>query len=148
MIRLVAKDIMFPRVKRCAKDKGSEHVKKLMINYTALPVVNDDLEVIGTVSDYDVHDAVSEKRTVHELSAESLMSCGHAEHGVCKEPLTISANMLIDDIVKTLDREGVSIMPVEDERKKLVGIITRKSVINAITEIGVWPDVDFRKWAA
>jgi CBS domain-containing protein len=148
MIRLVAKDIMFPRVKQCTKDKGSEHMKKLMINYLALPVVNDDLEVIGTVSDYDVPDAVNEKRTVHELSAESLMSCGHAEHGVCKEPLTISANMLIDDIVKTLDRERVSIMPVEDERKKLVGIITRKSVINAITEIGIWPDVDFRKWAA
>jgi Mg/Co/Ni transporter MgtE len=78
---------MFPRVSLDAKDKGSELVKKLMINYLALPFVNDDLEVIGIVSDYDVLDALNEKRTVHECSAESLMSCSHAEHGVCKEPL-------------------------------------------------------------
>jgi CBS domain-containing protein len=76
------------------------------------------------------------------------MSCGHAEHGVCTEPLTISANMLIDDIVNTLYKERVSILPVVDEKKKLVGIITRKSIINAITELGVWPDVEFRKRAA
>jgi predicted transcriptional regulator len=95
MIRLVAKNIMFPRVSLCAKDKGSELVKKFMINYPALPVGNNDLGVIGIVSDYDVLDALNEKRTVHELTAETLMSCGHAEHGVCKEPLTISANMLM-----------------------------------------------------
>jgi CBS domain-containing protein len=148
MTRLVAKDIMFPRVSLYAKEKGSELVKKLMINYPALPVVNDNLEVIGIVSDYDVLDALNEKRTVHEFSAESLMSCGHAEHGVCTEPLTISANMLIDDIVNTLYKERVSILPVVDEKKKLVGIITRKSIINAITELGVWPDVEFRKRAA
>jgi CBS domain-containing protein len=139
---------MFPRVSLYAKEKGSELVKKLMINYPALPVVNDNLEVIGIVSDYDVLDALNEKRTVHEFSAESLMSCGHAEHGVCTEPLTISANMLIDDIVNTLYKERVSILPVVDEKKKLVGIITRKSIINAITELGVWPDVEFRKRAA
>jgi CBS domain-containing protein len=148
MVQLGVKDIMFPRVSLYAKDKGSELVKKLMINYPALPVVNDDLEVIGIVSDYDVLDALYEKRTVHEFSAESLMSCGHAAHGVCKEPLTISANMLIDDIVNTLYKERVSILPVVDERKKLVGIITRKSIINAIAEMGVWPDVDFRIRAA
>lgn len=51
MIRLVIKDIMFPQVSLYAKDKGSELVKKLMINYPALPVVNNDLEVIGIVSD-------------------------------------------------------------------------------------------------
>jgi CBS domain-containing protein len=139
---------MFPRVSLYAKEKGSELVKKLMINYPALPVVNDNLEVIGIVSDYDVLDALNEKRTVHEFSAESLMSCGHAEHGVCTEPLTISANMLIDDIVNTLYKERVSILPVVDEKKKLVGIITRKGIINAITELGVWPDVEFRKRAA
>jgi CBS domain-containing protein len=139
---------MFPRVSLYAKDKGSELVKKLMINYPALPVVNDNLEVIGIVSDYDVLDALNEKRTVHEFSAESLMSCGHAEHGVCTDPLAISANMPIDDIVNTLYKERVSILPVVDEKKKLVGIITRKSIINLITELGVWPEVEFRKRAA
>jgi CBS domain-containing protein len=56
--------------------------------------------------------------------------------------------MPIDDIVNTLYKERVSILPVVDEKKKLVGIITRKSIINLITELGFWPDVEFRKRAA
>ena len=43
MVWLAAKDIMFPRVSPYAKDKGSELVKKLLSNYPALPIVNDDL---------------------------------------------------------------------------------------------------------
>jgi CBS-domain-containing membrane protein len=44
--------------------------------------------------------------------------------------------MLINDIVNTLYKERVSILPVVDERKKLVGIMTRKSVINQSRKSG------------
>ncbi len=148
MIRLYAKDIMHPRVSLYFKDKGSDLVKKMMVNYPALPVVNDDLEVVGIVSEYDILDALKEKRTIHEFSAESLMSCGHAEHGTCKEPVTISSDMPIDDIVDTLFKERLSILPVVDDKKKLVGIITRKNVIYAIAEQGFWAEAEFRKRAA
>src|SRR3990172_5736776 len=104
MVRLYAKDIMHPRISLYFKDKGSDLVKKMLVNYPALPVVNDDLEVVGIVSEYDVLDALKEKRTIHEFSAESLMSCGHAEHGACKDPVTISSDTPIDEIVDTLYR--------------------------------------------
>ena len=148
MIRLYAKDIMHPKVSLYVKDKGSDLVKKMLVNYPALPVVNDELEVVGIVSEYDILDALKEKRTIHEFSAESLMSCGHAEHGACKEPVTITSDTPIEDIVDTLHRERLSILPVVDEKKRLVGIVTRKNIIFAMAEQGFWTEAEFRKRAA
>jgi CBS domain-containing protein len=54
----------------------------------------------------------------------------------------------IDDIVDTLYRERVSILPVVDDRRKLVGILTRKNIISAMAEQGFWPEAEFRKRAA
>ena len=148
MTMLYAKDIMHPRLSLSVKDSGHDVVKKLLVDYPALPVVNDKLEVVGIVSEFEVLAALAEKRTIHEFSAESLMGCGHAEHGVCKDPLTISQNATIDDVVNTFVKEGVSILPVVDNAKKLVGIIARKNIISAMAEPGFWPQAEFRKRAA
>jgi CBS domain-containing protein len=139
---------MHPRVSLYIKDKGADVVKKLLGNYPALPVVNDRGEVVGVVSEYDVLDALKEKRTINEFSAESIMSCGHAEHGVCSEPITAFAGTPINDIVTTLYNDRLSILPVVDDKKKLVGIITRKNIIHAVTEMGFWPEAEFQKRVA
>ena len=148
MTDLYAKDIMHPRLSLSIKDKGNDLVKKLLASYPALPVVNDNLEVVGIVSEYDVLDALKEKRTIHEFSAESLMGCGHAEHGACKEPLTISMNATIEDVISTFYKERVSILPVVDDGKKLIGIISRKNIIAAMVEESFWPQVAFQKRVA
>ena len=86
-------------------------MKKLMINYPIFTLVNDELEVIGIVWGYDVLDVLTEKGVVHEFSAESLMSCGHVEDGVCTEPLVaISVMMRIDGFVSTLIKARLSIL--------------------------------------
>lgn len=141
---VVAKDIMHPRVSLPAKEKGLELLKKLMCPYPALPVVNDNLEVIGVVSEYDILDALKEGRTIHEFSAESVMSCGHAEHEVCSTPVTVTSDTPIEDIVEIMYSLRFSILPVV-ENKKLVGIISRKNIINAMAEQGFWPEHEFKK---
>jgi len=139
-----AKDIMHPRVSLPSKMKGEELVERLMCGYPALPVVNDNLEVIGIVSEYDVLAAVKEGRTVHEFSAETLMNCGHAEHDVCSTPVTVTPDTPIEDIVEIMYSLRFSILPVVDN-KKLVGIISRKNIINALAEKGFWPEHEFKK---
>ena len=117
------KDIMHPRVSLPAKLKGQELVEKLMCGYPALPVVDDNLEVMGIVSEYDVLSAVKEGRTIHEFSAESLMSCGHAGHeGVCTKPVTVAVDAPIEEIVDLFygNSSGLSILPVVD-KNRLVG---------------------------
>ncbi len=140
----VAKDIMYPRVSLYAKEKGEELVKKLMSPYPALPVVNENDEVIGIVSEYDILNALKEGRTIHEFSAESIMSCGHAEHGVCSTPVTVTPNIAIEDVADLMYNRNVTILPVVAD-KKLVGIVTRKSIINAMAERGFWPEHEFQK---
>lgn len=139
-----ARDIMYPRVSIPAKMKGDEVVRKLTCPYPALPVINDDFEVVGIVSEYDLLSAVREGRTTHEFSAESIMSCGHADHGVCSKPVTVPADAPIEEISSLLFSDSFTVLPVVQD-KMLVGLITRKSVINAMAEQGYWHETDFQK---
>ena len=141
---IVAKDIMYPRVSLSAKTKGIDLVRKLMCPYPGVPVVNEKSAVIGIVSEYEILDAIRENRTVNEFSAESLMSCGHAEHGVCSTPVTVSPNTSIEDIADLMYKRNISILPVV-ENNVLVGLITRKSIINAMAEEGFWKEHEFKK---
>jgi CBS domain-containing protein len=146
---IAAKDIMHPRVSIEAKEKGSELVKKLMSPYPALPVVDEKGTVLGIVSEYDVLDAVREGRTIHEFDAETIMSCGHIEHSdVCTEPIVVSPDTTIEDIVEIFYGQRISVIPVvghQLERRPLVGIITRTCIVNALAEKGFWKEHEFQK---
>jgi CBS domain-containing protein len=141
-----ARDIMHPRVTLQAQDAGEDVVKKLMSPYPALPVVNENSEVVGIVSEYDVLSALAEGRTIHEFSAETIMSCGHAAHTdePCKTPVTVTPVMSIIKVVETFIAHNVTILPVVDN-KKLVGIISRKNIINAVAEKGFWRGAELKK---
>lgn len=139
-----AKDIMYPRMSLPAKMKGDIVLDKLTCPYPALPVVNEAREVIGIVSEYDILEAVRENRTIHEFSAESIMSCGHAEHGVCSTPVAVQMDAAIEDIVDLFYESKLSVLPVLDG-KQLAGLITRKSVINAMAEEGFWAEHEFKQ---
>lgn len=141
---ICAANIMYPRLSVPAKMGGKELVQKLTCPYPALPVVNDNQEVIGIVSEYDILNAIKEGRTVHEFSAETIMSCGHAEHGVCSTPVTVQPDALIEDVACLMFCTNFTILPVVDGQK-LVGILTRKSIINAMTEQGYWHEASFQK---
>ncbi|RJQ15088.1 MAG: CBS domain-containing protein [Nitrospiraceae bacterium] len=146
MARLTARDIMHPRASVPAKENGQELIKKLTGSYPALPVVNDNLEVVGIVSEYDIIDAIKEKRTIHEFSAESIMSCGHAAHEqeVCRTPVTVQPNAAVSEVIDLMYTNDISVVPVV-EGKKLIGIIGRKNIINAMAEKGFWPEEEFQK---
>jgi len=138
-----AKDIMYPRLSLPAGEKGKELVNKLLLPYPALPVVNDNREVIGVVSEYDILDALEEGRTMNELTAQSLMKCGHFRHtSACNRPLTVSTCTSLEEVVNLFFKEKFSILPVIEECK-LVGLITRKTIINALAEEHYGPEHGF-----
>jgi CBS domain-containing protein len=140
-----AKDIMHPRMSLSLKDKGPELLKKLTCEYPALPVVNEQLKVVGIVSEYEILDALLQGRTIHEFSAESIMSCGHAEHeGVCAEPICVSPDTPVEDVVSLMYEQNISILPVVEDGR-LVGVLPRKAIVNALAEPGMWPEHEFKK---
>ncbi len=145
MTCVAARDVMHPRLSIPTKAAGPDVVKKLLSEYPALPVVNEKQEVVGIVSEYDILDALKEGHTIHEFSAESIMSCGHIDHtDVCTEPITVSPDTTIEDLVEIFFGQRISIIPVV-ENNKLVGIVSRKSFINALAEEGFWPEHEFKQ---
>lgn len=145
---LSAKDIMHPRLSVPAKESGESLVNRMLCIYPGLPVVNENDEVIGVVTEHDIFDAVKEHRTIHEFSAESIMSCGHIEHeGVCGEPVTVTRDTSIDEVVNIMHSKHLSILPVVENAtsRKLVGLISRKNIINALSEKHFWPEYEFQK---
>ncbi len=128
MMPRAAKDVMLPMMSLHVKDRGSTLVKKLSGGYHALPVVNDDHEVVGIVSEQNILDALEHKKTIFQCSAESIMSCGHAEHARCAAPVSVSPGTPINDVIRTMFKERLSTVPVV-ENGKLVGIIHRKNIL-------------------
>lgn len=143
---LSARDVMHPRASLPAKMAGPELIERLTGAYPALPVVNEDLEVIGVVSEHDVLQAIKEGRTIHEFSAESLMTCGHVDHGSCGSPVSVAPDSSLDDVVKLFLGNGasLSVLPVVS-KKKLVGVIARKNLMVALVEKGFWPEHELKK---
>ena len=145
-----AKDIMHPKLSLPQKEPGHSLVNRLLSPYPGLPVVNDEDQVIGIVTEYDVFDALMNNRTVHEFSAESIMGCGHMEHeGVCNEPVSVSQDTPVEKVLEIMYKEKMSILPVvENERnRRLVGIIARKNLISALAERNFWPEHEFQRRA-
>jgi CBS domain-containing protein len=151
MATLKAKDIMHPRFSFDAKAPGECIVEKLTSPYPGLPVVNDNMEVIGIVTEYDVLDALKSGRTVHEFSAESIMGCGHMEHeAVCREPVVVSQDASIGEVLNLFYEKHLTVLPVVENAKnrKLVGVIARKNLMNALSEKDFWPEHQFAKRVA
>ncbi|MFO0754019.1 MAG: CBS domain-containing protein [Thermodesulfovibrionales bacterium] len=140
---ITARDIMHPRMSIQAKERGTDIVKRLLCPYSALPVVNEQIEVIGIVSEYDVLEAVRQGKTLYEIEAQSIMSCGHAEHGYCSSPVTVMPETRIEDVVELMVSLRCLMLPVV-EHKKLAGIVGRKQIVNALAEAGFWPEHEFK----
>ncbi len=150
MTAMTAKDIMHPRLSLPQKEPGQSLVNKLLCSYPGLPVVNENDQVIGIVTEYDVFDALMNNRTVHEFSAESIMGCGHMEHeGVCNEPHCVAQDTPVDKVLEIMYNEKLSILPVvkDEKNRQLVGIIARKNIISAVAERNFCPEHEFQKRA-
>ncbi len=119
---VAAKDLMLKGVSLHVGEHGSTLVKKLSGRYHALPVVNDDRRVVGIVTESSILRAIREDKTIFRSTAGSLMTCGHRRHGFCRSPLTVSADTPIRDVLLTMNRERLSLIPVVHEGV-LVGVI-------------------------
>lgn len=121
---VTAKDLMMNGISLHLDDRGSTLVKKLSGRYHAVPVVNDDREVMGIVTEESILKALREEKTIFQCTARSLMTCGHLEHESCSSPLTVSPDTPIADVLRTMFRERLSAMPVVQDGV-LVGVISR-----------------------
>ena len=87
--------------------------------YGSLPVVDDDMNLIGIVSEYDLLGVLLEKRDEKTIKAEDIMT---------KNPITVEEDTSIFDVIKTLEGHKLIRVPVV-KGSRLVGILTRRDVL-------------------
>jgi CBS domain-containing protein len=125
---VAAGDLMLQGASLHVGDRGSTLVKKLSGRYHALPVVNDDREVVGIISEQSILRALRTEKTLFECTAGMLMTCGHLGHESCGNPVAVSPDTPVRDVVRTMLREQLSVVPVV-KRRKLVGLLNRKDLV-------------------
>jgi CBS domain-containing protein len=134
---LQAKDIMHPRLSVMDKEKGDALIRKMLCEYPALPVINEKLEVLGVVSEHDILFALKEGRTIHEFDAETVMT---------SPAYTAYPDTPVTAIIEKMVTNQLTLVPVVAKgNSQLVGIISRKNILNAASEHGFWPEHEFKK---
>jgi arabinose-5-phosphate isomerase len=94
-----------------------------------LPVINEAVEVIGIVTEFDLLGALREGMKVDEITAERIMS---------KEPITANMETSAEELIEMMLENNFTVIPIV-ENKKLVGIVDRFSIMDAYIEPWIFP---------
>lgn len=95
-------------------------LKKFIKNnvHERYPVVNKDNEVVGIVSLTDIAENAKEDELVENI--------------MIKNPIVVMASATLAYAAHIMAWEGIKLCPVVDERKTLIGVISREDVIKAM----------------
>jgi predicted transcriptional regulator len=144
-------DIMSRKAVSVREDDTLDKVIKLLTNFniTGCPVVDHQENVIGVVAQTDILKFVNVYGKVNQYSKfESLIqnavSGGRMDLSKLKRAkvkdfgrkkvITVNDSHNIRDVIRVMDRYDVERLPVV-KKNKLMGIVTRKDVIKALTNM-------------
>ena len=119
-----AGDVMTPHPTCCTPDTPLERIAQLMVlqDCGEIPVVEDDQSriPIGVVTDRDiVCRVVARGKNPLEQTAESCMS-----HPI----ITVPEDLLLTDVVSTMEKHQIRRVPVVNARGECVGVISQADV--------------------
>lgn len=87
-----------------------------------MPIIEDDGKVIGIVTIIDILRAIKENKNLDILKASDIMT---------RNPIIVNEETDIMDIIEIMDKKGIEIVPVVDEKNdnRIIGILSRKDII-------------------
>lgn len=135
---MLIRDWMTTAVISAKEDASMLKVSKLMKEHgiKRVPVVDDEMKLIGIVSDRDIKEASPSKATtldIHELSY--LLSELKIRDIMTREPVSVSPMDTIEQVALIMLEKKLTGLPVIDWEKKLVGMITEADIFKIFTEI-------------
>jgi acetoin utilization protein AcuB len=124
-VNVFAKDIMSKDIHainlKYSAIQAMHHMKHLKVHHLLIKDL-ESLEILGLVSDRDLLRSFDQHGSPQK-SLKEVMS---------REVLLCHVNTEIRLIAKVMIDEGISCLPVMDEKKQLVGMITRTDLLNCI----------------
>jgi CBS domain-containing protein len=123
MIR--AKYIMCKRAAAKQTESGKDVVFKMMgTGCPGLPVVNEQMEIVGIITAFDVLKAVRNGVEIDDLMVGKVMS---------KAPLSADLNTPLEVLIDMLIDNNYTIIPITNSNR-LVGIVSRNEILQAYAE--------------
>src|SRR5690625_1871323 len=97
-----------------------------MTTHTRFPVIDENGQVSGMVTSKDVV-GVSDDTLIEKV--------------MTKNPFTVQAKTSLAYVAHLMVWEGIEVVPVVDESKKLEGLVSRQDVLKALNEVQRQPQV-------
>ncbi len=119
---LHAKDLMRKKavVRADASVKEAAH-KMISMGVPGLSVVNDRMEAIGMVTEFNILGAIREGMDLEKTAAARIMT---------PEPITADANTSCHELIQILLLNNYAVLPIV-KNGKCVGVVSRLSVMDA-----------------
>jgi len=146
LAQISAKDIMTKEVVFVHPDTSLLDVAKVLAehNFDGVPVVDSDYKLVGIVTEYDL---INKTSAVHLPTLQVILKNlpqfkkeeAHFQEEILrlgvgdimnKEPLTLDPDISYDDVIKLFrEHHRVNPIPVIDEDRKVLGVISRFDVL-------------------
>ncbi len=123
VMTMFAKDIMSTQRFVRWHLTGSDVVNKLFAyGVPGLPVVNDEMNVIGIITEFDVVGAIYEGLDLQVVAAEQIMT---------KAPLIAKLDTSLNELAGMMLNNRYSIIPIVNASNKLVGVVSKQMMLDA-----------------
>lgn len=118
----VASDLMTTNVVAAREStSGTEISTRLLIGgFNGVPVIDENIRVVGIVTAADILRAVREAKNLDNLRATDLMT---------KDPVVVNRDTSIDDIIDIILQKVIVLVPVVDTDNKLIGVVARLDIL-------------------
>jgi acetoin utilization protein AcuB len=134
---MLVKNWMSKNVITIDADDSMNMAIKMMKQYKikVLPVMENG-QMIGILSDGDIKRAsASEATTLDVYELAYLLDQLKIRDIMTRNVITISALLTIDEVAELLLEKNISSVPVLDENKKIVGIITKTDILKVLISL-------------
>ena len=127
-MNLTAADVMNRDVVTFRQDSSLKEAFKIIAtrNFSGAPVVNDDDELIGVVTEKDL------------LASVSLASSTPGQYGqkipYIQNVVAVTADMSIEELRGFFVEFGFKRFPVVDENRKVIGVVSRRDLVRLVSE--------------
>jgi CBS domain-containing protein len=120
-MKMLAKHIMRDRIS-VGSDTAVKDIAHRLIstNLPGIAVINDKMEVIGVVTEFNVLGAMREGMDLEKITAQRIMSTS---------PVTADINTSSDDLIQMMLLENYTIIPIV-HNNRYVGVVSRHTIMD------------------
>src|SRR5215831_10526549 len=114
---IMTKNIVAARASTTAREIDT---KLLIGNFNGLPVVDNNIKLIGIVTAVDIFQAIRQAKNLDSIRAIDIMT---------QNPVTVKQDTEINEIIDIILQRHIILVPVIDDKHKLIGLMGRPDIL-------------------